>query len=446
MFRHHLCWPLGLLLVIACAPPTPQSVVALEGVVGGTPVMLGELSAWDSVDDLLMAQLSLVPRKAVVTCTRDGAAVPCERALTGEDVVSLTWPRTKLGTEQSTFVVSLNGAEAGRWVVSRTITDPQLAVCTDGARGEDDTLPLDRCAALDPFGDLQLPLERVDAMVFKRTRFTVQSGRVELVRRGLASHGDEEPRLLALGFSVRNAEVTPQQPAIIELDSQGTLTAGGRSLSWRAPTARGLKVRDLDPAREPVRVRVGSHVEISRSIQAVGESSDLTDFRGEPGVLALTSSLPARLDTSAPIGLTVEISPTTVGARTLWPRLTLRSSSGDWTDRIPFRVEGLPASTCKLEASDLNLGAMLVGETRVARLQVRNTGTGSCGKLLVYALPAGLELESRPVPAPGESVEWRLTFSPREPGLQVVLLKVDFDDARPSFADLTLRVEAAVTR
>ena len=89
---------------------------------------------------------------------------------------------------------------------------------------------------------------------------------------------------------------------------------------------------------------------------------------------------------------------------------------------------------------------MLIGETRVARLQVRNTGTTTCPKFRLRSLPAGLQLESRPIPAPGEVAEWRVMFSAQSVGPQVVLLEADLDDTQPSFADLTVRVEATVTR
>ncbi|MDP3232406.1 MAG: hypothetical protein Q8N26_06500 [Myxococcales bacterium] len=446
MFRLHPRWLLGLLLLAACAPPAPDPVVTLNGVASGAPVKLGEVSAWD-MEDGLRAQLSLVSSRSTVTCTRDGAADPCLRTTTGEDRVDLSWPRTKLGSEETTVVVLVDGVEAGRWVVSRSIVDLGLTVCAANTSAEDDGLPLDRCKALNPFGDLELPIDRTDAVLIKRARFSVRSGETTVKRISVVSHGDDEKGGLGglLPF-LKLMPVTAETPALLELDTRANVTVGSRALSWPAASATGRTVRDLDPTRAPVRVRIGSPVEISRSIQAIAEPATLIGFRDEAGILTLTSSLPAQLEPSAPTGLTVVMSPKAVGARSVWPRLTVRGSTGEWTDRIPFAIEGLAATDCRLEASDVNVGSAVVGETRIARLQVRNTGTGACTKLRVRPLPAGLGLESRPIPAPGAMAEWTLSFTPRTVGPQVVLLEADFDDSQPSFADLTVRVEATVTR
>ncbi len=445
MFRRHLCWPLGVLVFAACAP-SPDPVVTLNGVAPGFAVMLGDVSAWDSPNDTISAQLSLVSSKDAVSCTRDGAVVPCLRTTTGEDRVNLLWPRTKLGTEETVVVVLIKGVEAGRWVVSRTVVDLGLAVCAANTTGEDDGLPLDRCKALDPFGDLELPIDRTDAVLFKRSRFTVRSGQTTVRRISIVSHSDDEKGALGLLAFLKLAPVKPDQPTLLELDTKASVSVGVRPLSWPAASVTGRAVRDLDPDRAPVRVRVGAPVEISRSLQGVSESATLTGFRDEAGVLSLTSSLPAALTPQAPVGLTVVLTPAAVGPRTLWPRLTLRGATGEWTDRIPFRVEGLASTACRLESSDVNLGPVLVGETRVARLQVRNVGSGMCPKLRVRPLPQGIGLESRTIPAPGAMAEWILTFAPRDIGPQVVLLEVDFDDSQPSFADLTTRIEATVSR
>lgn len=444
MFRSHPRWPLSLLLLAACAPG-PDPVVTLNGVASGAPVALGEVSAWDT-EDGLKVQLSLVSSKVTVTCTRDGAAAPCARTPTGEDRVDLSWPRTKVGSEETLVVVFFDGVEVGRWVVSRTVVDLGLSVCAANTSGEDEGLPLDRCKALDPFGDLELPIDRTDALLFKRARFSVRSGETVVKRLSSVSHGDDEKPALGLALFLKTAQVTAEAPALVEFDTRANVMVGSRALSWPPASATGRTIRDLDPTRAPVRVRIGSPVEISRSIQAVGEPTTLIGFRDEAGILTLRSSLPAQLDPSAPTGLTVVMSPKAVGARSVWPRLTVRGSAGEWTDRIPFALEGLAATDCRLEASDVNAGSALVGETRIARLQVRNIGTGTCSKLRVRPLPSGLGLESRPIPAPGELAEWRLTFAPQTVGVQVVLLEADFDDSQPSFADLTVRVEATVTR
>ena len=282
-------------------------------------------------------------------------------------------------------------------------------------------------------------------MLLKRARFSVRSGATTVKRFSVVSHGDEEKGLGSLIF-LKLTQVTAETPTLLELDTRANVTVGARPLSWPAASATGRTVRDLDPTRVPVRVRVGSPVEISRSIQAIAEPATLIGFRDEAGILALTSTLPAQLEPSAPSGLTVVISPKDVGARSLWPRLTVRGSTGEWSDRIPFAIEGLAATDCKLKADDVNFGSVLAGETRVARLQVRNIGTAACPKLRVRPLPSGLGLESTPIPAPGEKAEWRLTFAPRDIGPQVVLLEADFDDSQPSFADLTIRIEATVSR
>lgn len=445
MFRVHSRWPLGLLVLAACAQG-PDPVVTLNGVASGAPVALGEVSAWDS-EDGLTARLNLVSSKSTVTCTRDGAADPCPRTTTGEDQVDLFWSRTKTGTEETTVVVSIDGLEAGRWVVSRTVVDLGLSVCAATTSGEDEGLPLERCKALDPFGDLELPIDRTDAVLFKRARFSVRSGETAVKRISVVSHGDDEKG--GLGSVIPFLKVTPvtaETPALVEFDTQASLSVGVRSLRWPPVSATGRRVHDLDPTRAPVRVRLGAPVEISRSLRAIGEPATLIGFRDEAGILTLSSPLPAQLDPSTPTGLAVVMSPKAVGARSVWPRLTVRGSTGEWTDRIPFSIEGLAATACRLEASDVNVGSAIVGETRIARLQVRNTGTGACPKLRVRPLPSGLGIESRPIPAPGEAAEWRLTFAPQTVGPQVVLLEADFDESQPSFADLTVRVEATVTR
>lgn len=445
MVRHASLWLIGLMLAAGCGR-TPEPVVTLNGVAASAPVRLGDVSAWEETADGLTAQLSLVSSKASVTCTRDGAAVVCPRSTSGEDRVDLLWPRTKTGAEETLFVVLLDGVEAGRWVVSRTVVDPGLSVCVATTSGEDDGLPLDRCKPLEPFSDLQLPMDKPMRVLFKRARFTIQSGRVEVRRISLVSHQDDELAVTSLGLFRRAAEVTPTLPLLLEVDTESIIAVGTRTLAWGVPPVSGPRLHDLDPNRAPVRVRVGGRAEISRSLQAVDASAELTGFRDDAGVLTLTSSLPARLEVTSPTGLIVALSPKAVGASSFWPRLSLRSSAGEWTDRIPFRVEGLPATDCRLEAADVDVGPVLIGETRVARLQVRNTGTAPCPKLRVRPLAVGLQLESRPIPAPGDVAEWRLTFSPQAVGTQVVLLEADFDDAQPSFADLTVRVEASVTR
>ena len=94
------------------------------------------------------------------------------------------------------------------------------------------------------------------------------------------------------------------------------------------------------------------------------------------------------------------------------------------------------ANTSAVQASALQRSQRDCGETSQHRVSSRR----------VRPLPSWLRLESRPIPAPGAVAEWTLTFAPQSVGPQVVLLEADFDDSQPSFADLTVRVEATATR
>jgi len=317
-------------------------------------------------------------------------------------------------------------------------------VCVANTEGEDEGLPLDRCKTLQPFGDRELPMKSNEAVVIRRAKFSLARGRTNINRVSMVPLNDGEPGTAL--FFVKNFELAGPGEVEFKLDTQASLGVGGaQTLSWPAGRVRNRVFTDLDPNRLPVRIRVGARAEVSRSLQPT-TAQTLTTWTDESGTTSLVEPLPLQLPADAPVGLTVRLSPTELGARSVWPRLTFRDATGDRTDRIPFRFEGIAASACKLEVADVNLGAVLVGETRIARFPVKNVGQASCSALRIKRTPDWVQLEARPAPAPGETVEWTARFSPRQPGLLVGLIEVDGDAEGPTFADFTFRLETNVSR
>ena len=442
---------LSLLLMSACGPALPRGSATLDGVAPGQPVSLGEVGAWAQASDTFTVVLDRSSTTAQLSCRLDGVDLGCFRPPGAALTATSAWPRTKLGAERATFAVLVDGAELARWPVSRTVIDEELSVCVANTEGEDEGLPLDRCKALQPFGDRALPLASGDAVVFRRVKFSLGRGTTNLSRVSLVSHNDAEtraPGLLAnaLGLFVKNFALVGPGEVEFLVDTQANLSAGeGQPLSWQTPRLRNRVFTDLDPNRLPVRVRVGARAELSRSLQAT-DAQALVAWRDESGMVSLADLLPLQLLAGVPTGFTVRLAPSALGAHSIWPRLTLKDGAGERTDRIPFRFEGIAATRCKLEFADVNLGMVLVGETRLARFAVKNVSDDGCSGLRVKRTPEWVQLETRPIPAPGQTVEWTARVSPTNPGLIVGLIEVDGDDQAPTFADFSFRLEANVSR
>lgn len=434
---------LALLLMTACGPNLPGPSATLNSAPSGQPLSRGELGAW-AQEDVLTIEVDRIPMTGQLSCQVDGVEVGCVRTPAAPRRATTTWPRTKLGTETATFTLLVDGTELGRWPMSRTVIDEELSVCVANTDGEDEGLPLDRCKTLHRFGDHDLPLQSSDAVVIRRLKFSLARGKTNINRVSAVSMNDGE--LNPLGVFVKNFELAGPGEVELRVDTQGSLSAGaGVPLSWRPGRLRTRVFTDLDPERLPVRVRVGARAEVSRSLQATSAQA-LTAWTDESGTVSLVEALPLQLAGGTPTGLTVRLGPNAIGPRTVWPRLTLKDSAGERTDRLPFRFDGIAATACKLEVADVNVGTVLVGETRLFRFQVKNVGQDGCSSLRVKRTPDWIRLEARPTPAPGETVEWTARVSPTDPGLLVGLVELDGDEHAPTFADFTFRLEANVSR
>lgn len=433
--------------LIACSPaPAPLGSATLNGVASGVPVVLGEFGAWAPANETMTIALQGVSPTTQLICQLDGAVVGCIRSVETPGTVTTSWPLSKLGADNATFAVFVGGAALASWPISRTVIDEELSVCVANTDGEDDGLPLDRCKALQPFADIELPMPSGDSVIIRRAKFSLKRGRTTVERSSFISVNDGEVAAPSLvGLLMKNFELAGPGEVELRLDTRALIRVGRQFLQWPEPRARNRVFTDLDPERLPVRIRVGGQAEVSRSLQAT-TGQTVTAWRDESGIASLVQPLPLQLSASAPTGLTVRLSPTELGARTLWPRLTLRDSTGERTDRIPFRFEGIAASACTLEVADVNLGGVSVGETRLARFAVKNVGQASCSAARVKRAPEWVRFETRPVPSPGATVEWTALVSPTQSGALVGLIEVDGDNQEPTFADFAFRIEANVTR
>jgi hypothetical protein len=376
-----------------------------------------------------------------------------KRSLT--DAVTIAIPRAPAGPAEFTVVVRAADGELARWLVRRTVNDPEVVVCVADLPPEVEDLaaPLTTCrqfTAEDVDADrLALPYEQTGAVVRKRVAL--------LTRRGLVNARTLDVfEALATRVVPDAKAVTPETPLEALVSPVVQLQVGVVTLQPRVAGKRSLV--DLNPMPALLAVRAGSSFEVLRDVRMGTASMELVslsdDGRDE---FSTSTSLPVRVATDAPLGLAVRFSPKVadgplVTSRLASLRLGLRDAAGVVrTDRLFHPVRALPSATCRLEISDVDLGMIRLSERRVVDVLVRNVGSAPCSKARVTfdALTSSNMVLTfnggRSLPNPGESATWSLAVEPRVVGPQVRLLNVFFDEHEPTQPDLVVRFEANPT-
>lgn len=448
-----------LVLVAGCAGPPATAHAVLGGQEPGL-IELGEVNLWALPITLVLEGTIVIPPNEAPTLDLviDGSRpIPIGRPLMAmpgpvrSDSFSalVQVPVVPVGPRELEVVLRLDGAEVGRWVVRRTIIDPEVTLCGADlpAEVEDETAPLTKCLTPSPaqvelsnvgIDGLSLPYEGTGARVKRRLSVSVKRGSVTATAFVIAFPPPLPPE----------QTVTPEAPVVLTFEETllTRVKIGGQPLEPKPASAKRTLV-DRNPTPEFLAVRLGRSFEVVHDVSVSAQPVELIAVEGSAGLSAL-DQLPLRLTKDAQTGLHLRYAPTTLGGTEAIATLRLRDAAGViHTDRLSLPMRPLPRASCELAIDEVFVGPISLGDSKTVRFDVRNTGNDGCfAARFELKNAAEVELLSSPFPVATETSTWSLRYTAQSVGPQVRLLSIFFDAERPTEPDLVVRINANPTK